>query len=157
MRLTADELLELKQDRQTKVWRFREPNACEVGQRYSTAGEYFTVMDVRVLSKGAMFRHFPKLWEELSDQMGVDGAWMITVVYGDQTDQPRLLAPTGSGADYTNLLARAMPSEPEAIREDDLDRLTRPAREASEAKREVKRKKRRLPQRMRSWANSESA
>ncbi len=134
MRLSADELLKLKKDKQLKVWRLEEPARCEVGQRYTTAGEYFTVMDVKALSKGALFRHFPKVYEELAAQMSGD-VWVVLVMYGDRTDQPRLLAPTGTGADYTNLPARAMPGEPEALRDYEVERYAGVAVAAKEVKR----------------------
>jgi hypothetical protein len=155
MRLNDDELLELKTKKAVKIWRVIEPDFADIGRKYKSGGEAFTVMDVKVLGKGALFRHFPKVYEELAGMVGPDGVWMITLSLGDHTDPPNLLTPTGSPGDghgYTNMPAKAMPEEPEAIARAMAAKFADAVRGVGEKKRGRKRK----PQRMRRWSSEQS-
>ena len=98
MRLTADELQELKEGEHTHIWRFAKPKNCAMGQAYTTAGEIFTVLTVQHLERSEVWQKHRKVYDEHNGHaLTVLGAWLVLVGKGDQTDQPRFLAHAGFG------------------------------------------------------------
>lgn len=152
MRLTAEEVLELKKQKPCKAWRLIEPPYAEPGKSYRSSGEEFTVLSVELLSNGDVLRRFGKTeYANLRERWPAKDwsrLWLVAIVAGDRTDRINLLAPTGSPGDghgYTSLLGRAMPDEPEAISRVEAKRYADAVRAAGEAKRG----RRKLPKRLR--------
>ena len=142
MKLSADELQELKEQKPTKVWRLVIPTDVP-GRHYSSAGTEYTVLSVDQLVRGDVLRRFGmKGHDELRERFGTwETVWLVVIVYGDRTDSPRLLAPSGSGRDYTDILGRAMPEEPEAVDAQVAARFAKAA-DADTVQRTTKRRKR---------------
>src|SRR5208282_5252522 len=120
MKLTSGEVELLKGSEHLKLWRFEEPRACEVGCRYSAEEVLYTVVDIRELTRGDVLKLGKGAWDALKDRWLGQSVWCVSVVQGDRTDHPRLLMPSGRAGDghgYTDLPARAMRDEPEAVSE----------------------------------------
>lgn len=153
MRLTEEELVELRERQPTKCWRPIEPTAAQPGKSYSSAGEEYTVISCEEVSQGDVMRRFGKaqydelkLWKQI---------WLVIVVHGDRTDSVRLLAPAGGkSGDYTHIAARAMKAvdggaEPEAVDDEVLDGFAK----AAEPDREKRVNARKRKQKRRSALN----
>lgn len=155
MKLTAVEVVGLKKQKPCKAWRLEKPAFAEEGKSYRSSGEEFTVLSVELLSDGDVLRRYGKSeYEKQREDHGPSwrALWLIVIVAGDRTDRINLLAPTGSPGDghgYTSLLGRAMPEEPEAISRVEAARMADAVREMNNEKREARRKKRKLPKRLR--------
>jgi hypothetical protein len=146
LRLTTEEIVELKKQKPCKAWRLEKPKYAEEGKNYTSAGEEYTVLAVDLLSDGDVLRRFGKSeYEKQREDHGPSwrALWLIVIVAGDRTDRINLLAPTGSPGDghgYTSLLGRAMPEEPEAISRVEARKFALAVREAYALKREEKRR-----------------
>src|ERR1017187_10231895 len=101
MRLSADELVQVKEGGPVKIWRwcgFEGPAHADVGCCYTTAGENFTVLNVQMLSSGdVLLLHGKATYKKLSALGPFAIVWLVEVGKGDRTDQPRFLAHAGFG------------------------------------------------------------
>lgn len=146
MRLTAEEILELKKQKPCKAWRVVEPPYAEPGKSYRSGGQEYTVVSVELLSDGDILRRFGKAEYATLNERFEEGhapLWLVVIVAGDRTDKLNLLTPTGSPGDghgYTSLRAKAMPEEPEAISRAESRKFALAVREAYALKREEKRR-----------------
>jgi hypothetical protein len=155
LRLTEDELEELKKQKPTKCWRLFEPTTAEPGKCYSSAGEAYTVVSSDLLVAGDVMRRFGHAeYDRLHDELGRSWRqlWLIVVVHGDRTDTPRFLAHAGMGddRDYAKRQrmtktgkSTTMMDEP-AVSDDVLAQLAAAAEAASEKKRVERRKRQAL-------------
>ena len=151
MRLTSEEVEELKKTKPIKLWRFDEPRAADEGAKYTTGGEVYTVLDVRTLRRADVMKL--GLWDLLKDQWpaGQMKVWCVTVVKGDKTDHPRLLSanPGAQRADYTDILSKAARKEPEAVSSDVVDKFAEVADAGIVAKQTKRQKKQKIRRQVR--------
>lgn len=145
MKLTSEEVEEIKPGKPIKLWRFDEPRSCDENKKYEAGGEIYTVLDIRVLSQGDAMRLGKSIWAVLRDLWPVDrsSVWCITVVKGDRTDHPRLLAanPGAQKTDYVDQPSKAAREEPEAVPENVTDRFADAASPGIERKQATRAKK----------------
>ena len=100
MRLTDDEIVALKKQKPCKAWRLEKPKYAEEGKSYTSASVTYTVLAVEQLSDGDVLRRFGKSeYEKQREDHGPSwrALWLIVIVAGDRTDQPRYLAHAGMG------------------------------------------------------------
>lgn len=166
MKLSTTEITELKKQKPCKVWRLTEPPAAEAGKSYRAGDEDYTVLAVETLSGGDVLRRFGKSeYEKLRSEYipEWERLWLVVVVAGDRTDKPNLLAYAGFGDahGYSDRQRKTktgrptvMTDEPEAISRVEAQKMAKAVEAVSELKREEKRKKRRLPKRLRPYATS---
>src|ERR1035441_9041922 len=89
MRLTSDELQELKEGTLAKVWRYEEPKHADVGKCYIAGGEKYTVLACKCLSRSAVASKSARMREAWPP--GVEEAWVVEIGKGDLTDKARYL------------------------------------------------------------------
>ena len=111
MKVSAEESVLIRKGghKQTVLWRFAMPTACEVGQCYRTKSSFYTVKSVQAYSRaGVMKAHGRKTYEEVSTDWPTDAlmAWRIVVELGDHTDRPRYLLAGSPGAQVCPVCGR---------------------------------------------------
>ena len=151
MRLNADEIVELKEQNTCKVWRLAEPKAAVPGKSYLTNGTEYTVGDCNELLAGDVMRKELKQYRKLRDELGAswERIWCVSIVLGDLTNKPNLLAYSGFGDahGYSDRQRKTktgrptvMADEPEAISRVEAKKFALAVREAYALKREEKRR-----------------